>query len=356
MEVLSMKSGTISRRQVLMSAGAVLMLVMLFLVFGGGKVIASSFAVLLSGSSTQGTRLDGIEVLSWSHGVSAPREAGSGLATGRRQYQPLIIRKRIDKASPLLYRALGQTETFPSLKIAINEPGATKGPTLTITLTNAQVTEIVTGDVDGDGAPDEQVSFVFEKIEWSANGVTYQDTWAPAPVSSPPTYGMAINEKGLPGRPKKQTQVSAYRTQIISPRDAASGLPTGKRQHSPFQLVVPNSGETPELTQAFLTGRPVDMVSVMTYGADGQPTGAVSLLGVRVVSMTETRRTYVVPHVLESSGRLNAGDGSVVSNPLYEASQSDSGMDCFYELTYQKIQWLDAAGGVTHEDTWDSQR
>ena len=26
------------------------------------------------------------------------REAGSGMATGRRQYQPLLIRKRIDKS------------------------------------------------------------------------------------------------------------------------------------------------------------------------------------------------------------------------------------------------------------------
>lgn len=38
--------------------------------------------------------------------VIGAREAGSGIATGRRQYQPLLIRKRIDKASPLLMRAI----------------------------------------------------------------------------------------------------------------------------------------------------------------------------------------------------------------------------------------------------------
>lgn len=34
--------------------------------------------------------------------VLTAREAGSGMATGRRQYEPLVIRKRIDKSSPLL--------------------------------------------------------------------------------------------------------------------------------------------------------------------------------------------------------------------------------------------------------------
>jgi hypothetical protein len=35
------------------------------------------------------------------------REAGSGMATGRRQYEPLLIRKRIDKATPLLAKTSG---------------------------------------------------------------------------------------------------------------------------------------------------------------------------------------------------------------------------------------------------------
>ena len=54
-----------------------------------------------------------IEILSWSWGVVSPRdassgmatgkrEAGSGMATGRRTYEPIVIRKRIDKSSPLL--------------------------------------------------------------------------------------------------------------------------------------------------------------------------------------------------------------------------------------------------------------
>lgn len=336
-----------------LSSGLVLMLVMLALVGDGGKALATSFATLLSGSSSQGTRLDGIEVLSWSHGVSTSREAGSGLATGRRQHAPLLIRKRIDKSTPLLYKAMGQKETFPSLQLTISDQSGGKSSPLMVTMTNARVIAISVGDVDGDGSPDESVSFTYEKIAWSAGGAAYAEPWS---APAPPTYGMAINEKGLPGKPRKQTQVSAYRTQITTPRDEASGLPTGKRQHKPFQLVVPGSGDVPELIQAFLTGSSVDMVTVITYGADGQPTGAVRLLGAQVVSMTETRRAYVIPHVLETSGRFFESDGSVVENPLYQESLSDTGMDCLFELTYQKIQWVYSDGGVTHEDTWDAQR
>jgi SdrD B-like domain len=36
--------------------------------------------------------------------VFTPREAGSGMASGRRQYEPLIIRKSIDKSSPVLMK------------------------------------------------------------------------------------------------------------------------------------------------------------------------------------------------------------------------------------------------------------
>jgi hypothetical protein len=37
--------------------------------------------------------------------VQTAREAGSGMATGKRQHKPLTIRKEIDKASPQLYNA-----------------------------------------------------------------------------------------------------------------------------------------------------------------------------------------------------------------------------------------------------------
>lgn len=331
-------------RQILLSVGLILVLAL----SGGPVALAATPQTLtISGVTEQGTRLESIPLLSYKQSVQTAREAGSGIATGRRQYQPLLIRKRIDKASPLLMRAMDRGEIFRTLTLSINEGGGGGRPAtlMTITLTNAQIVAITHGgdcDDDCDGTA-EDVSFIATKIAWSADGVTWEDDWTTTETETndAATYFMAINEKGVPTKPKKQTKTTAYRTQIISPRDAGSGLPTGRRQHSPFLLVVPSSSETPELTEAFLTGRHLQRVSVITYGPDGVAKGAVSLVDVTVVAMTETRRSKL---------------GSVKSNPLYADLLAPTGEDCVYELTYQKIEWLDAAGGVTHEDTWDTQR
>jgi type VI secretion system Hcp family effector len=57
-----------------------------------------------------------IEIQGWDSGnnnsVSICREAASGQASGRRQYAPIIIRKRIDKSTPLLAKALVNNETI----------------------------------------------------------------------------------------------------------------------------------------------------------------------------------------------------------------------------------------------------
>ncbi|HEY0092996.1 MAG TPA: type VI secretion system tube protein Hcp, partial [Archangium sp.] len=62
----------------------------------------------IPGESTQKSlgRENSIECVYYEQEVVTARERGSGLATGRRQYSPLLIRKRIDKSSPLLVKAL----------------------------------------------------------------------------------------------------------------------------------------------------------------------------------------------------------------------------------------------------------
>ena len=68
----------------------------------------------IKGESTQVSmgRADSIECVAFNSGVTSAREAASNLATGRRQHEPIIIRKRIDKASPLLAKALCQNEAI----------------------------------------------------------------------------------------------------------------------------------------------------------------------------------------------------------------------------------------------------
>ena len=47
-------------------------------------------------------------------------------------------------------------------------------------------------------------------------------------------------------------EVIAYRHTIVAPRDAASGLPTGKRQHLPFTVTKPVDKATPMILQALV--------------------------------------------------------------------------------------------------------
>ncbi|MFI5201288.1 MAG: type VI secretion system tube protein Hcp [Candidatus Kapaibacterium sp.] len=45
--------------------------------------------------------------IEWTYQVQSPRDAGSGMSTGRRMHKPITITKEVDMASPKLMTALG---------------------------------------------------------------------------------------------------------------------------------------------------------------------------------------------------------------------------------------------------------
>jgi type VI secretion system secreted protein Hcp len=144
----------------------------------------------IKGQSTQTSlgRADSIECVQFESSVKTARETGSGMATGRRQHEPIHIQKRIDKSTPLIAKALtfnevvegvfkffrpnpvgdGTTEQFYTIKIMKGRVSSQKHfvpETLNPASTNMP--------------PMEEVSFVFHSIEWTYTdgGVTHQDTW-----------------------------------------------------------------------------------------------------------------------------------------------------------------------------------
>jgi type VI protein secretion system component Hcp len=52
-----------------------------------------------------------------SEAIISPRDAASGLPTGKRMHKPFVITKEIDRSSPLLLNALNSHEVLPSLEI-----------------------------------------------------------------------------------------------------------------------------------------------------------------------------------------------------------------------------------------------
>lgn len=130
-----------------------------------------------------------IECLSYEQGVVAPREATTGVATGRRDYQPLRILKRIDKATPLIYKALRANHDIEAEFMFFRPSPAGDGTTqqfYTVTITGANVASVrdyvplVFDPVGANQPPLEEVTFRFKNIKWVFvdGGIEDEDKWA----------------------------------------------------------------------------------------------------------------------------------------------------------------------------------
>lgn len=144
----------------------------------------------IQGESTQTSlgRENSIECLYYESGVITAREAGSGMATGRRQHQPILIRKRVDKSTPLIAKALvrneviegvfkffrprptgdGTTEQFYTVAVAKGRVASQRmfNPDALVPARNAEPTQ-------------EEITFVYHTITWTYTdgGIEHQDTW-----------------------------------------------------------------------------------------------------------------------------------------------------------------------------------
>ena len=133
-------------------------------------------------------REDTIECLSFCDSVRTAREKGSGLATGRRTYEPIIFRKRIDRSSPLIAKALCNNEVIEGVFKFYRPSPSGDGTTeqfFTVEFEKGRVSHVkrVSPDtIDPASAtepPTEEIGFVFHTITWTweDGGVTHQDTW-----------------------------------------------------------------------------------------------------------------------------------------------------------------------------------
>lgn len=145
----------------------------------------------VGGESTQVSlgRENSIECVYYEQGVMTAREAGSGQATGRRQYSPIIFRKRIDKASPLIAKALCENQViegiFKFFRPNPNGDGTTE-QFYTVAFKNGRVasqkqinpnTIVPATSTD---PPMEEIGVVFHTIKWAYTngGIEHEDSWS----------------------------------------------------------------------------------------------------------------------------------------------------------------------------------
>jgi type VI secretion system secreted protein Hcp len=129
-------------------------------------------------------REDGVSAIieSYEHAILIPEEAVAARASGRRVHSPFTVRKRVDRATPLLYRAMTASETIPSVRIRVPTSRGRGGEPMNITLTNARIVAIRSGSRPEEEIAHEEISFRYERIAWaSADGsVEHTDDWMEA--------------------------------------------------------------------------------------------------------------------------------------------------------------------------------
>lgn len=133
--------------------------------------------VLVEGDGTPGLPGEGnsIECLSFTVAQSAALARGTGMPTGRRTYEPISIRKRIDRTTPLIVRALVlNQEVEAAFRFFRPTASGTLEHFFTIEISQAAVASTSQVSPDGlafPGAPPavsafEDISFAFQQIRW----------------------------------------------------------------------------------------------------------------------------------------------------------------------------------------------
>jgi type VI secretion system secreted protein Hcp len=141
----------------------------------------------VKGGVTHAGREDMIEVYGWSHEVTSPRDAASGLPTGKRRHQPITCIKPIDRASPILMNILTNNENITEWRLDCWRPSRSgkEFQYYTIELINASIAGISQEQLNNTYAenmplvPREHVMFTYQKIiwTWQDGGITAEDDW-----------------------------------------------------------------------------------------------------------------------------------------------------------------------------------
>jgi type VI secretion system secreted protein Hcp len=114
-------------------------------------------------------------------------------------------------------------------------------------------------------------------------------------------------------------EITGVSHEIVSPRDAASGQATGKRQHKPFTITKKIDKSSPLFLRSIFTNETLTSVLIGLLLPSGETMATVEL-----------ENTHV-------TDRQQHGDTETIS------------------FVYQKITWIWTDGNVTAEDDWEIQ-
>jgi type VI secretion system secreted protein Hcp len=130
--------------------------------------------------------------------------------------------------------------------------------------------------------------------------------------------------------------VHSFSHEIDSPRDPASGLAAGKRQHRPLLILVDIDKYSPLLWKVFVNNENLIAWELQLWKVaenEGDPETQLYSIGLTNASIASIRESMVDNE--ESAGALEP--------PRQEIT-----------FTYQKIEWVWTDSGATAQDDWES--
>ena len=125
-----------------------------------------------------------VEVIEMDHKVHIPTDIHTGRSSGVRQHGRMTVRAAIDAATPYLYKAVTEGETYATVQFSfyqIDETG-TEMEYYTIALENVRVAEVQLEVPNVKNVAKEhyphmvEYSFVYSKITWTWNDGTLEHT------------------------------------------------------------------------------------------------------------------------------------------------------------------------------------
>jgi len=145
----------------------------------------------------------------------------------------------------------------------------------------------------------------------------------------------SVTQKGR----ENSIMVIAVSHEIVSPRDPASGLPTGKRMHKPFVITKELDKSSPILYNVLVNNE-----NVTTWKLDFYTPQVKAAQGVG----TEVNH-YTVQLVNANIASINFRMPNNRNPELMKYAEYEE-----VAFTYQKIIWTWNEGGITAEDDWES--
>ncbi len=137
----------------------------------------------IAGEVTQKGHEGAIEVAQFSTELKVARDAGSGQATGKSSFSTLDIVKRVDKSSPLFFKAAATGQLLQTVTLTARRAGGGQGDYLTVIFKNVRVSSVKESTPGTNGGPVDQISLNFRGAD-----MTYRQQNPDGSLGSPVSF------------------------------------------------------------------------------------------------------------------------------------------------------------------------